>query len=365
MLDKFIIILLIFSFFVGYSVSYADNELENIEVEEEVNEPPVTDKSIERTYDAKKGMYRYALSKNTTFMSSVPNGIITNDEVYIDISDKMSYKFTKDGEEYDYSRGEAIDEDGIYSLFVTVSNSNELKFDFSSLKFSLDSLDDVSGSETESTDGSEVSNEVTDKTVNSDVTVTDETWGLSNGTVFEFRFRIINKACNNINIFNLPQDYAFESIIFEENSVEDIKKADSFLLNDDGKYVFSIYDTKNPKKEFTTEVILKRNLPVLKLQGVTNGLTTYGAVSVDTYESDVTYTATCDGEKIKPYNGAFSEAGLYTVTAMDEAGNSNEYTFRILYTMNLSGGTVIALVVIIIASLISYVVYLKKHMRVY
>ena len=357
--NKFIVILLIYGIFMGYSISYADNEVENIMVEEEISTPPVTDKSIERTYDAKKGMYRYALSKNTFFSSSVPNGIITNDEVYIDISDKVTYTFTRNGEKYNYSRGEAIDEDGVYNLSVTVNNVSDLKFDFSNLNFSLDSLDNMQESES--------GNEQAEKNENnsSDVTVTDEAWGLANGTVFEFKFRIVNKACNNINIFNLPQDYAFESITFDENNIENVKKLSSFSLDNDGKYVFSIYDTKNPKKKFSTEIILKTTLPILKIQGVVNGLTTYDSVVIDTYENDVTYTATCNGETIRPYGGAFSEAGLYTVTAKDETGNTNEYTFRILYTMNLSSGTVIAIIVIIIISLIGYVVYLKKHMRVY
>ena len=340
----------------GYSISYADNETENVMVEEEISTPPVTDKSIERTYDAKKGMYRYALSKNTVFSSSVPNGIITNNEVYIDISDKVSYTFTKNGEKYNYSRGEAIDEDGIYNLSVTVNNTSDLKFDFSNLNFSLDSLDNMPDTQADSNPA---------ETTEPSVTVKDEAWGLANGTVFEFKFRIVNKACNNINIFNLPYDYAFESITFDENNIENVKKLNNFSLNEDGKYVFSIYDTNNPKKKFTTEIILKTNLPILKLQGVVNGLTTYEPVVIDTYESDVTYTATCNGETIRPYGGAFSEAGLYKVTAKDEAGNTNEYTFRILYTMNLSSGTVIAIVVIIVISLIGYVVYLKKHMRVY
>ncbi len=352
--DKFVVILLVFGIFIGYSVSYADNEVENFEVEEEVSTPPVTDKSIERTYDVKKDMYKYALSKNTVFSASVPNGTITNDEVLIDISDKVTYSFTKDGEKFDYSRGEAIDEDGIYRLLVTVNNKTELKFDFSNLSFSLD--------DTMTEDGEEVELETSD---NSGVTIIDESWGLDDGTVFEFKFRIINKSCNNINIFNLPEDYAFESIIFEENNIENVKTMDYFMLSDNGKYMFNIYDTKNPKKKISTEIILKKGLPILNIQGVANGLSTYDAVTVDTYEEDVTYTATCSGESIQPYNGAFSEAGLYTVTAKDEAGNTNEYTFRILYTMNLSGGTVIALTVIIIISLIVYVVYLKKHMRVY
>lgn len=356
--NKFIAVFLVFGIIMGYSVSYADDEVENVEVEEVVSTPPVTDKSIERTYDAKKGMYKYALSKNTVFYSNVPNGIITNDDVLIDISDKVTYSFTKDGEKFNYSRGEAIDEDGIYNLLVTVNNMAELKFDFSGLNFSLDS-----SNETPAVEG-EVQPEVTPTSTQENV-VNDESWGLANGTVFEFKFRIINKACNNINIFNLPEDYAFESIIFEENNVENAKKSDCFLLNEDGRYVFNIYDKKNPKVKFDTKVILKKNLPVLKIQGVVNGLYTYDTVSVDAYEEDVTYTATCSGEKIKPSGGGFSEAGLYTVTAKDEAGNTNEYTFRILYTMNLSGGTVIALTVIIIVSLVVYVVYLKKHMRVY
>ena len=65
--NKFIVILLIYGIFMGYSISYAENETENVMVEEEVSTPPVTDKSIERAYDAQKGMYRYALSKNTVF----------------------------------------------------------------------------------------------------------------------------------------------------------------------------------------------------------------------------------------------------------------------------------------------------------
>lgn len=354
-LNKFIATLLICGIFVGVGISYADNNFENVEVEEEISTPPVTDRSIERTYDSKKDRYKYILSKTTYFSSNVPNGVITNDEVYIDISDKVSYTFTKDGEEFKYSRGEAISEDGIYNLSVTVSNSSDIKFDFSNLKFSLDDLEETYNStQSEKTESHDA-----------EIIVTDESWGLDNGTVFEFKFRIINKACNNINIFNLPENYAFKSITFDENNIEDVKGLNSFRLKDNGTYIFNIYDTKNPKKEFSTEIILNKNLPILKVSGVTNGLATYNSVGIDTYESDITYTATCDGEAINAYGGTFSESGLYVVTAKDEAGNTNEYTFRIFYTMNLSGGTVIAIAVVIAISLIVYVVYLKKHMRVY
>lgn len=357
-------VLLIFGVFMGYSISYADN-VENVVVEE--SEPPVTDKSIERTYEAKKGMYKYALSKNTVFTSNVPNGIITNDDVYIDISDKVSYTFTKDGKKYSYSRGEPITEDGIYSLSVTVDNSSELKFDFSSLNFSLDSLENDNSVDSDNVVdgvGTDVQQE-TPAVADAGVVVTDESWGLANGTVFEFKFRIINKACNNISIFNLPEKYAFESITFDENDVNFEKKEDHFLLKDNGKYIFKMYDKENPKKKFTTVIIRDKGLPMLKLEGVVNGLTTYEPVVVKAYENGITYTATCDGETVRPYSGAFSEAGLYTIKAKDEAGNTNEYTFRILYTMNLSSGTVIGIVLALIIFIVGYVVYLKKHMRVY
>ncbi len=358
-INKVIAILFVTMFFIGNGIAYAENNVENVSTEED-STPPVTDKSIERTYDASKNMYKYALSENTTFSSSVPNGVITNDEVYIDISDKVSYQFTKDGEKYNYSRGEAITDDGIYNLAVTVDNVSDFKFDFSNFNFSLDSLENVPEYENE---GTEIVSETVDES--NDVNVVNESWGLPNGTVFNFKFRIISKTCNNINIFNLPSDYAFDSIIFGEDSVGDVKKLNSFSLSTDGKYVFNFYDINNPKKRFSTEIIVKRNLPILKLQGVSNGLATYSSVSVDTYEDDVTYIATCNGESIKPYSGAFSEAGYYVVTAKDEAGNTNEYNFRILYTMNISGGTVIAIAVILLGSLAGYIIYLKKHMRVY
>lgn len=354
-------------------IAFAD-EIEN--TEEEVNTPPITDTSIERTYDAKKGVYKYVLSKETYFTSDVPNGIVTNGNVNIDISDKIKYKLTKDGEAFSYVRGEPIDEDGIYNLTVTTSTSLNFNFDYTSDRFSFDDAltsgthaGDITEGDTATLGTDENTSTLGSTTAlsssnNDDFIIMEDETGIPDGSEFSFKFRILTDKCNDMNVFNLPVGYAFKKITYNDVEEDYVNKLKYYLIEKDGTYAFTIYDKSNPRVEFTTKVPVKRQIPALKLTGVTNSLSTYNPVTIEKLTDGVSYAVKLDGEDYTLYGDSFTDAGLYTITASDDYGNTNEYSFRILYTLNISSGTVIFLLIVIVVGLTAYMIYLHKHMRV-
>ena len=97
------------------------------------------------------------------------------------------------------------------------------------------------------------------------------------------------------------------------------------------------------------------------LAGVENGGTTKGAVTLSDLTEKATVEIYKDGEKIEYALGSeLTEVGQYRIVLTDELGNSAEYTFEILYSVNGGAIALIVIAVLVVVGVIVTVVIMRK-----
>ena len=130
------------------------------------------------------------------------------------------------------------------------------------------------------------------------------------------------------------------------------------MLDKSGVYEIAV--TVNGK-DYIFTVTVDATAPAATLTGVENGGTTKGAVTL----SDLTEKATVEiykgGEKIEYSLGdELTEVGQYRIVLTDELGNSAEYTFEILYSVNGGAIALIVIAILVVVGVIVTVVIMRK-----
>ena len=129
-------------------------------------------------------------------------------------------------------------------------------------------------------------------------------------------------------------------------------------LDKSGTYEIAI--TVNGK-DYTFTVTVDATAPAATLTGVENGGSTKGGVTL----SDLTEKATVEvykgSEKIDYTLGSeLTEVGQYRIVLTDELGNSTEYTFEILYSVNGGAIALIVIAILVAVGVIVTVVIMRK-----
>ena len=124
--------------------------------------------------------------------------------------------------------------------------------------------------------------------------------------------------------------------------------------------IYEIAVTVNGK-DYTFTVTVDETAPAATLTGVENGGSTKGGVTL----SDLTEKATVEvykgSEKIDYTLGSeLTEVGQYRIVLTDELGNSTEYTFEILYSVNAGAVALIVIAVLVVVGVIVTVVIMRK-----
>ena len=176
-----------------------------------------------------------------------------------------------------------------------------------------------------------------------------------------FSFRII---ANPVNVFEytVPDGFSLRDVSYNgENLV--ITDRSVYTPEQDGAYTFTVASLTNANHIFYTTITLKTRPPVVYFEGLSENMASDGPVNYWTDETDIFITVTLKGKEIQA-NGVLHEPGQYVVTAEDSAGNVSEYSFRIFYSMNVSGIWVIIITVFLLALVIGYAIYCRKRFRV-
>ena len=113
-------------------------------------------------------------------------------------------------------------------------------------------------------------------------------------------------------------------------------------LRDEGAYKATVKDELGNTVEVTFTI--DKTAATLVLNGVENGGSTKGSVSITDLSETATVVVSKDGETIE-YNlgDELKEAGRYAITVTDECGNVSEYSFEI--TKGISGWAITGIVV--------------------
>ena len=131
------------------------------------------------------------------------------------------------------------------------------------------------------------------------------------------------------------------------------------MLDKSGVYEIAV--TVNGK-DYTFTVKVDATAPALTLTGVENSGSTKGGVILSDPTEKATVEVYRDGEKVEYELGdELTEVGQYRVVLTDELGNSTEYAFEILYSVN--GGAIALLVIavlVVIGVVVTAVIMRKK-----
>ena len=124
--------------------------------------------------------------------------------------------------------------------------------------------------------------------------------------------------------------------------------------------IYEIAVTVNGK-DYIFTVTVDATAPAATLTGVENGGTTKGGVTLSDLTEKATVEVYKDGEKIEYSLGSeLTEVGQYRIVLTDELGNSTEYTFEILYSVNAGAVALIVIAVLVVVGVIVTVVIMRK-----
>ena len=322
-------------------------------------------------YDGFSSTYSFVIDKTAPELGleGVQNGSATNGDVTVSVPERgLTVQLYKDGELVGkYESGTPLTEEGSYRIAATDAAGNITEVSFTidkSVDFAADVYDNAIVNSMTFAAGENLTVSVTkDGEIvaykfgdtltaagNYTATLTDE---LGNSKTFSFTVTepFVQKFFHNFdNVSGLDK--------VSVNGEETRLNYGDLTLDKSGTYEIAV--TVNGK-DYIFTVTVDATAPAATLTGVENGGSTKGGVTL----SDLTEKATVEvyngGEKIDYTLGSeLTEVGKYRIVLTDELGNSAEYTFEILYSVNGGAVALIVIAVLVVISVIVTVVIMRK-----
>lgn len=264
-----------------------------------------TGAGLVESWDEATGTYQETLLNGTSFHASVQNGATVNGSVSMlfPAENTLLVNVTRNGQAYEYAVGDEFQESGWYCMEVqdTASNYKE----------------SYAGKETP-----------------------------------RFYFQIINDPVNDLSLLFAPMGEAVTE--FTLNGQEQEFETSWVTFPDDGVYSFT-YTTANGKEE-TVSITKDTRPPKIQVD------LQRGSAVVNCNDEDLEYLVVYkDGAQVAPDgNGRISGSGTYQVYAADKAGNQSTQSFTLSFQISAATVIVILLVLLLIASLVVFVVRVRK-----
>ena len=248
-----------------------------------------------------KQSFTISIDKSVDFDMNVADGGITNGNVVVTANEKVNINVTKDGSLYPYNLGDEINEVGKYSAILTDAYGNE-------------------------------------KVVNFEIAT--------------------SQALRSIN-YDLGDNTTITKVTKDGEEVE--YDSNHLAFTKDGEY--EIFYVQN-SIEYSFKLTLDTTAPELALTGVEDGGKVDGKVTLSDMNEPGTYHVYKDGVEIEYKLGdELSEYGDYKVVVSDTLGNTRTYTFTLAFKMN---GFAIALIAIGVVSLIGLTTFIVlKRKRIF
>ena len=263
--------------------------------------------------DAVTVQYAYGQKAPTGTLTGVENGGYTSGAVMFKWTDEATVTVKRNGEIIEYRSGRDIREDGEY--IITIENFDGFKstyfftIDTKAPKFTLNGVENGG-------------------TVNTDVSLThtDKAQLYKNG--------------------ELVGEYISDTPITE-----------------DGVYRIVITDLSGNETE--TTFTIDKTAPTLTLNGVLNGGTTKGRVTLSLPDEEVSVKVYLNGEDIGYKGQKLKDAGAYTVVLTDSVGNVSEYSFEILETIPAAAIVLIVVAVLGVVGTVVAIIISNKRKKEY
>lgn len=322
-------------------------------------------------YDGFSSTYSFVIDKTAPELGleGVQNGFATNGDVTVSVPESgLAVRLYKDGELVgNYESGTSFTEEGSYRITATDAAGNVTEVSFTidkSVDFAADIYNNAIVNSMTFTAGENLTVSVTKDgeavaykfgdTLTAagsyTATLTDE---LGNSKTFNFTVTepLVQKFFHNFdNVSGLDK--------VSVNGEETRLNYGDLILDKSGIYEIAV--TVNGK-DYTFTVTVDATAPAATLTGVENGGSTKGGVILSDLTEKATVEVYKDGEKIEYALGSeLTEVGQYRIVLTDELGNSAEYTFEILYSVNAGAVALIVIAILVVVGVIVTVVIMRK-----
>jgi hypothetical protein len=170
---------------------------------------------------------------------------------------------------------------------------------------------------------------------------------------------------NNLSIFNAPINCEIDNVYMGSKQLV-VPNLNYFKIFLDGVYRFDVKDTKSGVI-YSDTFVVDNTYPKVSVEPIQgsfeDGITAY-PVEIKNDEKDVKIYLRRNGEVVDPNRGALTEAGRYYMSAIDEAGNESDYTFRIVFAYRLPWQAAVLIVIIVCGAVSLEIVRLKKKVEI-
>ena len=135
-------------------------------------------------------------------------------------------------------------------------------------------------------------------------------------------------------------------------------------MSEEGEYRID-YDLSSAGLMYSLVLTVDVTPPTLTLVGTDEQGRARGPVTLTGKGEDDTLSVTKDGEPVSMIlTYTFTQSGKYVATVTDPAGNVTEYPFTIMIYLDRNGWIFGALLIAVIAAVVGYVLYKRKHLKV-
>ena len=185
-----------------------------------------------------------------------------------------------------------------------------------------------------------------------------------------FSFRIIGTPVNDLTEYVAPLGFYIQTVRLEgepETATESAVNADSYELEHDGTYVFTIASSEDDEVFGVVTMTLDTTPPELSFTGWQDGQESVpGPVEFFSDEEGVTIEVTLDGEEYIADLNTLTLLGSYVITATDLAGNEAVYIFSLAPSeeTNMSAIWLIIIVVLILGAIATYLIRNRMKAKV-
>lgn len=323
-------------------------------------------------YDGYMATYSFVIDKTAPELKieGAQNGSATNSNVTVSVPESgLTVQLYKDGELVEnYESGALITEEGCYRITATDTAGNVTEVSFTidkSVNFAADIYDNAIVNSMTFTANENLTVNVTknDEAIayafgevltepgNYVVTLTDEL-----GNIETYSFTITDPLVQSF-FHNFDDVLGLDRV--SVNGEETRLNYGDLTLDKSGTYEIAVTVSG---KDYTFTVTVDSTAPAITLTGVENNGSTKGSVTLSDLTEKATVEVYKNGEKINYKLGdELTKDGQYRIVLTDELGNTSEYNFEILYSVNAGAVALIVIVLLVaIGGIVTVIVMRKK-----
>ena len=182
---------------------------------------------------------------------------------------------------------------------------------------------------------------------------------VSNNDEEAIRFTIAGKKTGKLYSYKVPENFEIVSASLDG---KDIKPSNNSVdMDKEGEYVIN-YRCIKTEVNYNVDIIVDHTAPTLALKEVVDGHAS-GPVDISDLERGAKIKVYVDGTLINAKD-KLEQSGLYNILIEDEAGNQNDYSFRIDIYFNFDAIAFIVIIVLLLIALTVYLVLSRKKLRI-